>query len=162
MQNVAAVESESADTIIANHDSLIRHLAVRFVGSGVSIDDLMQEGRIALWQAEKKWRRESSLWTYARRAVFAAMLRCASEHVAETHEELFEDTVAGVGDNAEVAFLVRECLSMLSEEERVIVKLFMEGETFESIGAALKVSDRNVRRVFQGALSTLREHAGQS
>lgn len=160
MQNAIATATEDQSAVIAKHDRLIRHLAARFVGRGVAFDDLMQEGRIALWLAVGRWRADggANLWTYARRWVLASMMRCASEQIDETHDELVEEEVTA-SDDAEVTYLVRECLSMLSDEERAVVKLFMEGETFEQIAAVLKQSDRSVRRIFDGALTTLRERA---
>lgn len=157
MQNAIATTLADGDSLIRNHERLIRHLATRFLGSGASLDDLMQEGRIALWTAEKSWRKESSLWTYARTSVFASMLRCASDYLAEAHAPLDEETVGE--DSLEVNTLVRECLAALNEEERDVVRLVMSGETFEQIGSLLRKSDRSVRRIFDGAIATMRERA---
>lgn len=158
--------SGDADSIIKKHDSLVRHLATRFLGSGVALDDLIQEGRLALWTASQTWRADggASLWTYARKAVFLAMVRYASAHIDERHESLdtepsTEDQARTLGPEVEVSLLVRECLSVLNEEERVVILAWMEGETFEAIASALAVSDRQVRRVHQNAILALRERA---
>lgn len=157
MQNAAARTREDSDAVIQQHDSRIRHLARRFVGSGASVDDLMQEGRLALFLAAKLWRPDGGacLWTYARRAVFAAMLRHASAHISESHIELTENVATD--EALETSYLIRECLEMLGEEEREVIRLWMSGETFEAIGAALGKSDWYARNVLGSAVNTLRE-----
>lgn len=168
MQNAIARVNEtagSADGIIESHDRLIRHLATRFINTGVSLDDVMQEGRIALWLASKTWRADggAGLWTYARKAVFAAMLRCASSHLGECHasfdEELYADDESA---SAEATMLVHECLAVLTEEQRFVVRRTMEGESFKSIAAARGKSKDWAHRLFHKAAEILRERAGAS
>lgn len=164
MQSAAAENGvkflDDAATIIKTHDRKIGYLAKRFVGCGVSLADLMQEGRLALFLATKTWRPDggASLWTYARYAVFAAMMRCANAHVRESQHEVFDDTIANE-DETEITMLITECLAELSDVERTIVRAWMEGETFEAIATMLNVSRRQVCRMLDAAVTTLRERA---
>src|SRR5579859_5320725 len=147
------------DSTIRDHDRLIRHLAARFVGTGAPIDDLVQEGRIALWEASRKWAgtNGASLWTYARRAVFAAMVRFASQHTK--HETVDDVDALASATNIELEMLVRECLALLTSEERFVIAKWLEGETFAVIGAELGMSHDHARDVFHAAVTTLRERA---
>lgn len=167
MQNAIATtpaETNNDDSVVRAHERLLRHLATRFLSTGVSIDDLMQEGRIALWSASKTWRADGGarLWTYARMSVFAAMLRCASSHVDEVHAELDEETTEGHSASAEVTLLVHECLAALTEEQRVVVKRTMEGETFKCIGVSLGHSESWAHRIFHKAAEALQARVGAS
>lgn len=158
---IANTAAESADVVIRSHERLLRHLASRFLTTGVSFDDLMQEGRIALWCSSRTWRPDggANLWTYARRAVFASMLRCASAHVDETHETFDEESITGETESVEITMLVHECLATLNEEQREVVRRTMEGETFKAIGVSLGHSESWAHRVFHRAAEILRERA---
>jgi len=157
----------NANDVIKAHDRLIRHLADSFTGSGVAIDDLIQEGRIALWKASERWRGEASLWTYARRSVLSAMLKCNSTFIAERNHESFNEEIhdgngvsqSGGVANVEASTLIKECLSILSDEERAVVQQLMSGESAEDVGKKVGKSERHVYRVFESALATLRECA---
>lgn len=166
MQNAIATAPPSCgDSVVRSHERLLRHLATRFLSTGVALDDLMQEGRIALWLATEKWRADggANLWTYARRSVFASMLRCASSHLDEAHSPLDEETTEANGAaSAEVALLVHECLASLSEEQRDVVKRTMEGETFKAIGVSLGRSESWAHRVFHKAAALLQERVNAS
>lgn len=149
---------EDGSDIIKQHAGLLAHLARRFCGPGVQHDDLVQEGAFALWRASRLWRGESSLWTYARRAVFFAMLRAASASIDLPLKGLDADSVASEED-LEIATLIRECLAQLTAEERVVVVMRMGGHTWDEIGAALKRDEKGARTLFAGAVITLQERA---
>jgi RNA polymerase sigma factor (sigma-70 family) len=160
MQNAIATQAApSGNALIKSHEKLIRALALRFVSSGAALDDLIQEANIALWSASKRWQADggASVWTYGRKFVLAALMKCASAHLEQAHED-FGDEFAGKED-LEIALFVRECLNELAEEERVVVHLFMQGESFRTIGAQLGRSKSDVARTFEAAITTLRERA---
>lgn len=147
---------------VRHYDPGIRYLALRFRSSRVPFNELMHEGRIALWRASQTWRDDggASLATYARKFIFAAMVRCVSERAQEgLHGDGVDEVNEGASTAslAELRLLVVECLDMLNERKRTIVALYMEGLTFKEISKAVGESERNVWRLFQSAIETLRE-----
>lgn len=145
-------------TLIQKHERLIRCLANQFRGKGVPLDDLLQEGRLALWLASKKWLglRGASVWTYARRDVFASMLRLATEDANQAGPRDVDNEENTT--DLEIKVFVAECLSALSDTERNVVVLFMQGESIRGIAQRLGKSKSTIGRVFDSAVATLREH----
>lgn len=79
-----AVKYVDESELLRRHEKLIRFVATPYASNGVSEDDLMQEGRIALLSAAKTWREsEAQLWTYAIKFVRAAVSRYASNEIKE-------------------------------------------------------------------------------
>jgi RNA polymerase sigma factor (sigma-70 family) len=145
--------AKDGNALIRAYEDKIRYVALQFAGR-VPLDELMQEGRTALWHARKLWRHDSSLWTYAKRAVFAAMLRATTKEVSESRGHVHEISV----DEATTGIvLARECLALLDVEKRAVVRLYLDGETFESIAALLGKSKSSVDRTFRAAIALLRE-----
>ena len=155
MQTATAHAPADMDSIVRAHEYRIRYLASRFSGACIH-KDLAQEGRIAFWQACQKWRPEfgASYWTYARRFVFAAMVRAASRiGTIDTPPDV------EVESNVELIVLAHEALRLLTPEERRVIARWMVGESFEDIAEDSGKSDRAIRRVFHEAIVSLREHA---
>jgi RNA polymerase sigma factor (sigma-70 family) len=78
------VESEAS--IVKRHERMIRYIAIPFVGrGGASLDDLTQEGAIALLDAARKWDGTLgvTLSTYAWKFVLGAMVRFTSKELGE-------------------------------------------------------------------------------
>jgi RNA polymerase sigma factor (sigma-70 family) len=78
--------TESEASILKRHERMIRYIAIPFAGrGGASLDDLTQEGAIALLDAARKWDGTLgvTLATYAWKFVFGAMVKYTSREVAE-------------------------------------------------------------------------------
>lgn len=85
-------DSESA--IIKSHIRRIRWRAVKYANNGISFDDLVQEGCIALLAAARNFdpARGVKLWTYARGSVFKAIRSFQEgENREQTHTPLMKD-----------------------------------------------------------------------
>lgn len=142
--------------ILRKHDALIVAMAAGF---GALADDLAQEGRMALLRAANTWRGENgaALWTYARRFVFAAMLRhktlcCGMPGPLDDAHE-----VAAPDSDIEAAAIVHECLEALSKEERRVVQLVLEGHNFDAISRAMgRSGGAYAHRIFRAATETIR------
>ncbi len=82
--------------IISSHDGLMRYHARPFVQRGVRMDDLMQEGSIALLGATRSWQasRGVQLWTYARKFVLGAFFRHATRETTEPASAGLRDGLA--------------------------------------------------------------------
>ena len=173
MTNAAAQQTaipESEASIIKRHDKLIAYVAQRFSRSGVSQQDLLQEGRIALLQAARAWRAEyeTQLWTFAHKAVFGAMLRYVDSNRSEELDmsELEPETPP---ENPETAVATAECLPIASreffalrpEEQRIVRLHLIDGRSLRDIAREQGDADHTrVRRIYGEAIAKLRERVG--
>jgi RNA polymerase sigma factor (sigma-70 family) len=172
----AALQShESESAIIKRHARLIRFVALPFANRGVALDDLVQEGRIALLDAARRWRASEGvrLWTYARKFVLGAMVRFGSKESCEPCRRHTEDDDAiaermSSGETPEEALLIAQCsaiaaheLTFLNEvERRVLRHRFVDGLDIRTIGQRLDLSKSEADRIYHGAIRTLRERVG--
>lgn len=149
-QATATGDSEAA--VVKRHMRRIRWMALPFANRGVSIEDLVQEGCIALLAAARTFdpSRGFELWTYARQFVFKAIMSHKSREAAEPCRDLqivdsYEgsdddidapDLVFGLFDGSptpeaalstrqQIPFLV-DAMVYLTELERRIVRLVFE------------------------------------
>ncbi len=158
----AQVIKESEASILQRHEKLIRHQAKPFAGKGVDIEDLMQEGRIALLTASRTYVPGSgTLWTAARMAVFGAILRYVNyvnkdpQSKGESGECLLDEV-----DNSPSPLDVLEMeqtLSVLSEKERELVNLvFAGGLTAKDVAVTLNIPQGSVDAMLKRAIGKMR------
>ncbi len=172
MQTASATAQVDVSKILSKHDRLIGHMARRFVGRAER-EDLIQEGRVALLDAARRFDSEkgAQLWTYARKFVFASMLRCATSasgpaiSIEDIDEEAEEATAA---PSPEAALEQRECIAILAEqfsslieEERTVLRLrFVDELDVRAIAERLGSSKSDIDRISQRALRKLRDRVG--
>lgn len=161
---------QDANEIIKKYDGFIRALAWNL--GRVDVDDLVQEGRIAVVAALKHYdpSRGASFWTFARRTVLNAMIDLLRKESRESLL-LFEDGDSdAVSDspNAEESMIgieermvrtrkVADAFGALSPQEQSFVRKRFAGQSNQSIADEIGVSRETVRRVFNEAATTLRE-----
>ncbi len=175
---------DSESTVIKKHERLIRYIAIPFASGGVSLDDLMQEGKIALLGAARTYDPSLgiALWTYARKFVLGAMFRFRTKEVGEPCRlsilpsgdstddgmqvvaESLESEAATPDDALETAELVaiaaRE-FSFLDETQRRVLRMrFGDELDVRSIATKLDLSKSDVDRIYHGAIAKLRERVG--
>jgi RNA polymerase sigma factor (sigma-70 family) len=162
MTNCAAVvQRESDSAILQRHEGLIRHQAKAFVGKGIEMDDLMQEGRIAFLGSIKSWAgiNGASLWSYARSSVFGALLRYshyekrepARRGCSEAAEERCTETTP------ESLLALAETLSVLSEAERDVIRMTFVGDLdCRAIAEELGIPKSTVHDTLKRAIGKLR------
>jgi RNA polymerase sigma factor (sigma-70 family) len=170
------VETEAA--LLRKHERLIRYMALPFSSRGGSLDDIMQEGRLALLSASRTWEASYGvkLWTYARKFVLGAMIRFVSDAAEEPsrpsdprydEDDEIQETAHdnqtpedALSHKEQVAIMVSE-LAHLSENERRAVRLsFNEGLDIRSIATSLGVPRSTAHDILQGAIAKLRERVG--
>lgn len=165
-------ESESA--IIKRHERLIRYIALPFARRNADVDDLVQEGRIALLVAARSWRASEGveLWTYAWKFVLGAMFRYVSREIREPSRSHSESDDAALGqlgtsDRApegalsmhEVGSILDSELVRLSDvERRVLCLRFVDEISLCEISRMLALSSEDkADRIYHGAIRKLRE-----
>ncbi len=119
-------------------------LCRRFKHGGLDVDDLVQESTVALWRARERLlplgpgvQQAALTWRIARNAVIDA-LRAHREYDAlpEGYEQKAEDR--------SLLDELHERIGQLGEPDRSIVRMQLEGYSYEEIGQRLELSEKNV------------------
>lgn len=175
------------EALIKQHERLIRSTALSATRLGVfePLDDLIQEGRIALLLAMRRWdpNQGSCVWTHARLAVVGAMLerarrrnmplpgtRDSFSRVSSTAQLESVDAVDQIPDESlsdsslsVKALSVEECdtlfklLGRLSPRELEVVKSILVGASLEEVATSLDISVTHTHRIREGAVTKMRE-----
>jgi len=163
--------------LLARHERLVRYVVRNQIWGGVPEDDLLQEGRIALWRAIEGYdpRRGAAFSTYASVAIARRVWRA-------TRQERCERRLVRQADPADaylalevgiwqalVGEVLAEGLSHLSERQRRVLALVYgvgeetplredgrDGWMLKEIGEQWGVSKERVRQVRNDALAVLR------
>lgn len=177
---------ESESEIVEQLDDRVRYTALPFVGRGIGLDDLMQEGRMALLRAARSWDpvHGVKLWTYARKFVLGAMIHYVSNEIDEPcrdvvdelrggHRGGCDDETDGVSvldrlasadaspeDLAELgeglAILEQEIDSLNDDEKKVLWQLFGESLPHRDAAEVLGVGNGTIMRTKLNAMEKLR------
>ncbi len=109
----------------------------------MDIDDLIQEATIALWRNRERLLTLGSVqqaaltWKVARNAVIDALRRYEdTDELPEGHDEAAEDR--SLMDE------LHEQIAQLEEPDRTIVRMQLEGYSYEEIGQQLEMTEKNV------------------
>lgn len=166
--------NESESSIVKRHERLIRFLARSFSDRGMVLDDLLQEGRIALLSASRSWSSSYGvqLWTYARRFVLGAMFRLAANEIRERSlsggdEKELEGHVDAAAMTPEEVVERAQCLAILAEEmhgltstESRLLRLHFEGTSLRDLETEMGASHTGLLRTYHAAIAKLRERVG--
>ena len=125
------------------YSGLLFTLCSRFRHRGLETDDLIQEATIALWHNREKLLALGSVqqaaltWKVARNAVIDAL-----RHYEETEElpEYYDE----VDEDRSLMKELHEQIGRLEEPDRSIVRLQLQGFSYEDIGEKLKMTEKNV------------------
>lgn len=109
----------------------------------MDIDDLIQEATIALWRNRERLLTLGSVqqaaltWKVARNAVIDALRRYEdTDELPEGHDEADEDR--------SLMHELHEAIGRLEEPDRTIVRMQLEGYSYEEIGKQLEMTEKNV------------------
>lgn len=131
------------DEMLHRYRGLLFTLCSRFRHRGLETDDLIQEASIALWRNRERLlalgniQQAALTWKIARNAVIDAL----------RHYEDTEEMPQGYDEVAEDRTLVNELheqIERLGEPDRTIVKMQLEGYSYEEIGQSLAMTEKNV------------------
>jgi RNA polymerase sigma factor (sigma-70 family) len=173
MQNAVQLETgtreprDSESEIMKQHAKRIRWVAQPFARRGVVLNDLMQEGFIALLGAARSFdpNKGAELWTYAKKFVLGAMFRFVTREaidgtvgVDELEDiESDEPSPESILDVAECSAIAAQELSHLNETERRLLRLrFVDDLDVRSIATSLGMPTMSAYDIYRDALSKLR------
>ena len=131
------------EDLLQRYRGLLFTLCSRFRHRGLEIDDLIQEATIALWRNRERLLALGSIqqaamtWKVARNAVVDALRRYdETDELPEGHDEADEDH--------SLMNELHEQIARLEEPDRSIVRLQLEGYSYEEIGGQLGMTEKNV------------------
>lgn len=131
------------EELLHRYRGLLFTLCSHFSHRGLDIDDLIQEATIALWRNHDRLLALGSVqqaaltWKIARNAVIDALRHYEdTEALPEGHDEIDEDRT--------LLQELYEAISHLGEPDRTIVRMQLEGYSYEEIGKKLDMTEKNV------------------
>ncbi len=166
----AKVEYTSESEILKTHGKRIKFFARKYTNPRASVDDLIQEGNIALLDCARNYRPDSGaeLWTYAIKFVRAAMLRCSTSANRDPLGDALDESRPSLEPSAESILEQKECVAVLAqqfsflrENERTVLRMrFVDDMDVRDMAEKLNMPKSTVSDLIQSALEKLRERVG--
>ena len=131
------------EELLQHYQGLLYTLCSYFRHRGVETKDLIQEATIALWRNHERLlaltgvQQAALTWKIARNAVIDFLRRTKEmDELPENYDEKTEDR--GLIQE------LHEQIALLEEPDRTIVRLQLEGYSYEEIGTQLGMTEKNV------------------
>lgn len=131
------------EELLHRYRGMLFTLCSRFRHRGLETDDLIQEATIALWHNREKLLALGSVqqaaltWKVARNAVIDALRHYEeTEKLPEYYDEVDEDR--------SLMEELHEQIGRLEEPDRSIVRLQLQGFSYDEIGEKLEITEKNV------------------
>ena len=131
------------EEMLHRYRGLIYTLCKHFSHRGLEMDDLIQEATVALWRSRASVLPLSGpgqaalVWKISRNAVIDCLRRY------HEHDELPEGYDAPAEDRSLLVEL-HEQIARLDEPDRTIVRMQLDGYSYEEIGQAMEMTEKNV------------------
>ena len=140
-------QEELFSRLVREHKSTIYTVCYMFSKDEDEVQDLFQETLINMWKGMEGFREESKIGTWIYRVALNTCLTMERKKKREIKKvplqmdvNLFED-----GDtNAKQARMLHQRISQLAYVDRAIVMLWLEGMSYDEIGAVVGISAQNV------------------
>lgn len=157
-------ESEVADFLLEKYKPMVKRQARTLYLIGGENEDLIQEGMIGLYKAIRMYRPgESAFASYAQVCVNRQMYTAVQASGRKKHEplneyiSLSEDLNLFLLDNPESRMIAQENMEkryqlidkQLSSMERQVLKLYLEGGSYEEIAEEMGRSEKSVDNAIQ-------------
>ena len=140
-------EEEMFARLAREHKSTIYTVCYMFSNDEDEVQDLFQETLINMWKGIKGFREESKIDTWIYRVALNTCLTMERKKKREVKKvplamdvNLFEDNDA----NSKQARVLHERISKLAYVDRAIVMLWLEGMSYDEIGAVVVITAQNV------------------
>lgn len=108
-----------------------------------AVEDLLQDATVALWRVRERLlplpqvQQAAMVWRVARNAVIDRLRRT---HDSEALPEGYE----AAADDRRLVQELHEQIALLDEPDRTIVRLQLDGYSYEEIGQRLEMTEKNV------------------
>lgn len=167
IKRLEAGETEVTDYLLDKYKPLVKRQARTLYLIGGENDDLIQEGMIGLFKAIRGFRmsEENSFYTFAELCITRQMYTAVQASKRKKHAplncyvSLDEEPQAYTEQNPEDLMIDQENLEnrydqihqRLSDMEKLVLELYLEGKTYEQIAAVIgkneKAVDNTIQRV---------------
>ncbi len=142
-------KEERFKEIFRTNSKKIFHLCYGYTGDGDSANDLMQETFLKVWQNLDKFRSEAMISTWIYRIAVNTCLSYLRVEKRQAKEELTDNIVENRPEeqsekNEQVARLYK-CISMLEENERIIITMVLDEVPYPEIAEISGISEGNLR-----------------
>ena len=141
---IIVILSDPFDVLLNRYRGLLFTLCRRYSRHGTTVEDLLQESSVALWRDRERLvslskgpQQAALVWKIARNAIIDALRR------TPLHEQLPEG-YDRVDEEHTMRNELREQIMRLGEPDTSIVKMQLEGYSYEEIGNYLGMSEKNV------------------
>jgi RNA polymerase sporulation-specific sigma factor len=183
--------SEAYDRLVRRYYGFVRLKASSYFLAGGDSDDLIQEGLVGLYKAVRDYRpdRESSFRNFAelcitRQIITAVKTATRNKHAPLNQYVSFSTSPAGLGDGEATLDEVLPCSAVhdpvnqvisseglralvvcistaLSELESQVLALYLDGRSYEQIGARLRCDCKTVDNALQRVKRKVAAHLQQ-
>ena len=140
-------QEELFSRLVREHKSTIYTVCYMFSKDEDEVQDLFQETLINMWKGMEGFREESKIGTWIYRVALNTCLTMERKKKREIKKvplqmdvNLFEDGDA----NAKQARMLHQRISQLAYVDRAIVMLWLEGMSYDEIGAVVGINAQNV------------------
>lgn len=138
-------ERQFAD-IVKQHKSSIYSVCYMFAKDADEADDLFQEVLINLWKGMDSFRQESKISTWIWRVSFNTCISADRKKKRKKEVRLSMDVnlFESPDEDSRQIRMLHERIHRLQPFDRAIVMLWLEGISYEEIGAIVGISVKNV------------------
>lgn len=136
-------QRDSFDMLLHRYRGLLFTLCRGYSRRSTTVEDLLQEATVALWRDRERLlalpqvQQAALIWKIARNAAIDTLRR------SKETDTLPEGYDAAADDRTLVDEL-HERIALLDEPDRTIVRLQLEGYSYEEIGAEVGMTEKNV------------------
>lgn len=131
------------DELLHRYRGLLFTLCSRYKHRGLEINDLIQEATMTLWRNRERLltlgsvQQAALVWKMSRNAVIDALRRIEDmDELPEAYDEQAEDR--------SLIQELHEEINRMEEPDRTILNMQLEGYSYEEIGHALGMTEKNV------------------
>lgn len=132
------------DALLHRYRGLLFTLCQRYSHRSATVEDLLQEASVALWRNHEQltampWgpQQAALVWKIARNAIIDNLRRTPQT-------EALPEGYDSAADDRSMLHELHERIALLTEPDRSIVKMQLEGYSYEEIGERLGLSEKNV------------------
>ena len=161
--------TETIDQVIKNNKALVKSIALKFRDSGLDLDDLIQEGYIALARAFSKFNpdNETKFSTYAYVVVERALINVVEKYIRRVRFNTPEELATPVADHRSVKqqqnLVSKDWLNSLfnsaglsDRDKRVMMLRFYSGLLVQEVAEEMGISKSTVKLVTHNSLVKIR------
>lgn len=136
-------EQEPFEKLLKRYRGLLFSLCRHYSHRTLEVDDLLQEAAIALWRVRERLlplpsvQQAALVWKVSRNAVIDCLRRTTeTDQLPETYDTAYEEQT--------LFHELRERIALLDEPDRTIVRMQLDGYSYEEIAAATEMTEKNV------------------